>query len=155
MPYGQTPVPEWLVLFKKVFIKNIKTIFWWHFSKLFVILQIAREENVTPSEFWAMMRPFIILNFFFINTYYLQPLCSCNGKNFLKKIKKPSEIFWIQERWRTFRTPCIYDISRIVSYNWFFFLLFDGTKVVTSRADLAINEQSWDFFRRYRNKIRF
>ena len=95
------------------------------------------------------------LEFFFINTYYLQPLCSCNGKNFLKKIKKPSEIFWIQERWRTFRTPCIYDISRIVSYNWFFFLLFDGTKVVTSRADLAINEQSWDFFRRYRNKIRF
>ena len=52
------------------------------FSKLFVILQIAREEDLTTLEFWALVSPGMILKQFSLNPYHLQPLYSSNGKNF-------------------------------------------------------------------------
>ena len=45
-------------------------------------LQIARKKNLTASEFWTLVRPYIILKLFFINTYYLPSLSIYNGKTF-------------------------------------------------------------------------
>ena len=39
-----------------------------------------------------MILVFLVL---FLSSYYLQPLYSFNGKNFMEKGKEPSEIFWI------------------------------------------------------------
>ena len=62
------------------------------FSKLFVIWQVAREEDLTTSELWTLVRPGMILNLIFLDTCYLQALYSSNGKSFMVKIEKPLEI---------------------------------------------------------------
>ena len=52
-------------------------------------------KYLAALEFWALERSGMILKYFFLNTSHLQPFTSYNGKRFLKKIKKPSEIYWI------------------------------------------------------------
>ena len=61
MLLGQIPVPKWLLFIIKVLIETINAIFWWFFSKLLVILHIAREKDLATSEFWALVRPSMIL----------------------------------------------------------------------------------------------
>ena len=45
----------------------------------------ARREDLANSEFWALEKPGMILKYFFLNTFHLQPFFSSNGKRFLKK----------------------------------------------------------------------
>ena len=74
MLLDQSPIPKCLVFFIKVFMKTIKAICWWFFSKLFVIWQVGRKEVLTTSEFWTKVRPSMILKWIFLDTHYFQPL---------------------------------------------------------------------------------
>ena len=46
-----------------------------------------------------------------LNTSHLQPFTSSNCKIFLKKIKKPSQIYWIQDWQRIFLPPCTFRLE--------------------------------------------
>ena len=52
---------DWL---HKIVYKDHQAHFLIILSKLFVILPIALEEKLKTSEFWALVRPYIILKLF-------------------------------------------------------------------------------------------